>query len=203
MDASVGLVKADNPTTTARTDRGDANSSSPQTADPEAADAPDDAAPTRFDELIRSIRVRAGDKLTSARLQLQPPRLGYMEVDVRMEGDQVHIDVRTETDEARRQVHEQAVQLKSALEAAGIDVQQLRVSVDPEWLQHRDQSNHAWMHGRPQDQTDAGSRHSANSPHGISSGAGSRDSEKWDGMEGAGDAVASISWGLSRLDLRI
>ncbi len=105
---------------------------------------PDEPAPTRFDDLIRAIRVRAGEKSTSARLQLQPPRLGYMEVDVRLEGDQMRIEVRTETDEARRRVHEQSMQLKSALESAGIDVQQINVSVDPDWLNHRGLAG-TWM----------------------------------------------------------
>ncbi len=82
---------------------------------------------TPFARLVRSIRI--GERISSARLQLHPPELGRMRVDVRLTGDQLALDVRTETQAARDLVAQRAGELKLALEQHGIWVHRFDVTV--------------------------------------------------------------------------
>lgn len=204
-EPSLGLARNDAQLKDARVTKGVPGEKSAESpADPAAEWPPDEATPSRFADLIRAIHVRSGDKHSSARLQLQPPRLGYMEVDVRMEGDQVRIEVRTETDEARRQVHEQAAQLKTALEAAGIEVQQLNVSVDPDWLKHRESGAPPWMHGSPHEQPTEGARRSvAPRSRDRITGEARFDFDQLEGLELADVTWSSFDRASRRIDLRV
>ena len=164
---------------------------------------PEELGPTRFDDLIRAIRVRAGEKSTSARLQLQPPRLGYMEVDVRLEGDQMRIEVRTETDEARRRVHEQSLQLRSALESAGIDVQQINVSVDPDWLNHRGLTG-SWMQTGSRQQCGARAQRQHDKPETpVPTNEVRVDFERLTGTDLSSVSALALSRGVRRVDVRV
>ena len=82
-----------------------------------------------FERLVRSIRLQTGLRSSSARLQLHPPELGEVRVDVRLAGEHVEIDVRTETDAARETLSHRADELKTALEHHGIHVNRLEVTV--------------------------------------------------------------------------
>lgn len=165
---------------------------------------PDESTSTRFDDLIRAIRVRAGGKHTTARLQLQPPQLGYMEVDVRLEGDLLRIDVRTENDEARQRVQGQSELLKSALESAGIDVEQIHVSVDRDWQHQRSHSMGAWMQNGPREQGDAGGRSSRAKPDETDSASRGRNDLEWmDGADSPSVGKLALSHGLRRVDVRV
>jgi flagellar hook-length control protein FliK len=82
-----------------------------------------------FERLVRSIRLQTGPRNSSARLQLHPPELGRLRVDVRLAGDQIEIDVRTETDAARDFVSRRSDELKTALEQHGIQVNRFDVTV--------------------------------------------------------------------------
>lgn len=204
-DASVGMARLDGPKNGAAGKDAASRLSQELPAEPPAPEAPaDDAAPTRFDDLIRAIRIRAGDGHSTARLQLRPPRLGYMEVEVTLEGDQLHLDVRTESDEARRRVHEQAVQLKTALESAGIEVAQLHVSVDPDWLRDRGPSAHAWMGGGPHERAAEESRRSSwmRNREGTS-GEDRLDFDRLGGVELSDVSAMALARGSRRIDLRV
>jgi len=83
---------------------------------------------TSFERLVRSIRLQTGTRNSSARLQLHPPELGRLRVDVRLAGDQIEIDVRTETDAARDAVSRRVDELKAALEQHGIQVNRFAVT---------------------------------------------------------------------------
>jgi len=88
-----------------------------------------DAAPrSAFEQLVRAIRLQTGPKHSSAQLQLHPPELGRVRVDVRMEGDQIQMDVRTETDAARELLTRRAAELRTALEQHGIFVDRFDVT---------------------------------------------------------------------------
>jgi len=82
-----------------------------------------------FERLVRSIRLQTGLRSSSARLQLHPPELGEVRVDVRLAGEHVEIDVRTETDAARETLSHRADELKTALQHHGIHVDRLDVTV--------------------------------------------------------------------------
>jgi flagellar hook-length control protein FliK len=98
---------------------------------------------SKFDELVRSIRLHATPRHSSARMQLQPPELGRISVDLRVEGDQVRITVRAETGDARTLLAERADQLKAALEQHGITVQKFEVSLETAAQHPYSASNHA------------------------------------------------------------
>ncbi len=89
-----------------------------------------EAGRSKFDELVRSIRLHATPRRSSARMQLQPPELGRVSVDLHVEGDQVRIAVRAETNDARSLLAERADQLKAALEQHGITVEKFEVSLE-------------------------------------------------------------------------
>lgn len=86
--------------------------------------------PGAFDDLVRSIRLRATDRLSSARLHLDPPELGRMRVDVRLEGDTIQVDVHTENEKTRDILQDRLGQLRVALEQAGVTVDRLDVNVN-------------------------------------------------------------------------
>ena len=103
--------------------------SSPQSTSRAAAKG-DPAARSPFDQLIRSIRLSAGARHSSARMRLHPPELGCLRVDLRIVGERIEIDVRTETASARDLIHERAAQLTAALERHGIHVDRFDVTND-------------------------------------------------------------------------
>jgi len=115
--------------------RGSAGTSSPNRTGRSEAGAGKSAAAdatdrTEFDRLVRSIRLRAGERHSSARLHLDPPELGRIQVDVRMNGAQLEISVRTETPEARESLSRRAAQLRAALQQHGIQVDRFDVTLD-------------------------------------------------------------------------
>lgn len=83
-----------------------------------------------FDQLVRSIRLHSGARQSLARLTLEPPGLGRLHVNVRVQGTLVQIDVRTETAAARDLVSERAGQLTAALHQHGISVERLEITTD-------------------------------------------------------------------------
>lgn len=83
-----------------------------------------------FDQLVRSVRMRIGARHTTARLHLEPPQLGRVQVDVRMNGSQLQIGVRTETIDARNLLIQRAAALQTALEQCGINIERFEIVVD-------------------------------------------------------------------------
>ena len=102
-----------------------------------------EAGRSKFDELVRSIRLHTTPRRSSARMQLQPPELGRVSVDLHVEGDQVRIAVRAETNDARTLLAERADQLKAALEQHGITVEKFEVSLETAAQNPDSTSNHA------------------------------------------------------------
>ncbi len=85
---------------------------------------------SKFDQLVRSIRLGPGGRQSSARLLLEPPELGRVQVDIRMEDDQLLVKVRTESAEARELLSGRAAQLRAALASHGINVDRFDVTAD-------------------------------------------------------------------------
>ncbi|UCE60334.1 MAG: flagellar hook-length control protein FliK [Phycisphaerales bacterium] len=108
----------------ARGERSDLERPAPSSAESRVAKQ------SEFNRLVRSIRLHASGQNSSARIQLNPPELGRVQVDVRMEGDHLQIGVRAETLEVRELLSQRAAQLHSALEQHGINVERFDVTVD-------------------------------------------------------------------------
>lgn len=90
----------------------------------------DSTSRTQFEQLVRSIRMRPGLWQSSAKMRLDPPSLGKINVDVRLVGKKLQIDIRTETIEAAERLLQQSIRLKSALEQQGIQIERFDVNVD-------------------------------------------------------------------------
>lgn len=113
---------------------GDAPASRPQTARSSAGRGAESGGSTdrvknpMFDQLVRSIRLSESGRQSSARLQLNPPELGRMDIEVNVVGDRARIIVKTQTDAARWLVQERASELVASLERHGIIVERMEVS---------------------------------------------------------------------------
>ena len=83
-----------------------------------------------FERLVRSIRLQVGERHSTARMQLDPPELGRMRVDVHFHGDSVELEVRTASESAREVVAGRASELRAALEQQGVRVQRFDVLVE-------------------------------------------------------------------------
>ncbi len=86
---------------------------------------------SEFDRVVRSMRLRVGARRSSARFRLDPPELGRLRVDVRLDGDRVRISVRTQGSAARDIVSGRAARLTAALQQHGIAVEQFDVTFEP------------------------------------------------------------------------
>lgn len=80
-----------------------------------------------FERLVATMRLRLGARRSTARLELHPPELGRLLVQVRMDQESVNIDVHTETEEAKTRIAERATELALALQKHGIRVARLEV----------------------------------------------------------------------------
>jgi hypothetical protein len=125
-----------------------------------------------FERLVRSIRLSRGPYWSSARLQLHPPELGRMKVELRLSGDTLQIDVLTRTSEARELLYERVAELKAALEQHGLRIERFAVDID-----HRDVAGGGL--GQATQQERKGNRGPGNSATavGIARGVRTRESE--------------------------
>lgn len=92
----------------------------------------------QFDRIVKAMRLKAGAQRTTARMLLDPPDLGRVTVQVRMEKNALTVDVATQSNEARELLMERIAHLKAALESHGIHVERFEVyeeSQRPESLQ--------------------------------------------------------------------
>ena len=142
-----------------------------------------------FERLVRSIRLQTGLRSSSARLQLHPPELGEVRVDVRLAGEHVEIDVRTETDAARETLSHRADELKTALQHHGIHVDRLDVTV------HAPPDPHHGLAGYDAQRNPSG--------RGSSSRSGGGEQEDGGATSTIADAPEAEAVAEARLDIRV
>ncbi|MCH7993276.1 MAG: flagellar hook-length control protein FliK, partial [Planctomycetes bacterium] len=82
---------------------------------------------SEFAELVRSVRLFSGPRRSTARIQLDPPELGRIRVDLRMADNKLEIRVLTTSAEAKAVLQERADLLRTALEYHGIHVEQFDI----------------------------------------------------------------------------
>lgn len=82
---------------------------------------------SEFAELVRSVRLFSGPRRSTARIQLDPPELGRIRVDLRMADSKLKISVLTTSAEAKAVLQERADLLRTALEYHGIHVEQFDI----------------------------------------------------------------------------
>jgi len=90
---------------------------------------PDETRSPLFERLVRTMKLQGGWRSSSARMQLYPPELGRMRVDVQLSGKDLSVAVRVERAEAQELLSERLGSLKTALEQHGVHVKHLEVTV--------------------------------------------------------------------------
>jgi flagellar hook-length control protein FliK len=112
----------------------DGRATKPETEEPggpiSSKTAPPERERAEFDQMVRSIRLQMGGRRSTARLRLEPPELGRVRIDVRVDGDAVRVDVQAETEAARHRLVDRAEMLKAGLAEHGIRVERFEVAVD-------------------------------------------------------------------------
>lgn len=110
--------------------RGSNNSKPPSSSSTNSSNKADSTNRSVFDGLVRSIRIRSGVRESSAKIQLNPPELGRLNVDVKLVDDRIEIVVKTQSSAARHLVQSRAIALTRALEQQGIVVERFDVVTD-------------------------------------------------------------------------
>ncbi len=172
------------------------SASSQQTRAGDRADrtqAGSETAPTKFDELVRLIRLRSGNVQSSARMHLNPPELGRVRIDVRMEGERLQIDVRTVSDDAKKVLTERSADLRAALAEQGITVDRFDVDTDASHDDGGESSRPSFEQAADRQQSNQGTRT-------VSGGVGSdqREADNTDSIAWDRDVVAE-----RRLDIKV
>jgi flagellar hook-length control protein FliK len=98
---------------------------------PEQAREAPEAPRTTFDRLVRSIRINQGQRESTARLQLEPPELGRVRIDVRLVNQRMQLSIQTETRDAREVLGSRLEALRSALAAHGVVIEKIDLPDPP------------------------------------------------------------------------
>lgn len=189
------------PASTEKNAQSSASQNSAKSETPAGAEKTDETRSSMFARLVRSIRLQGGPHGSSARIELDPPELGRMRIDVRLAGEGIRIGVLTERKDACDLLNERLAGLKSALEQHGLRVERVEVLTDPEALNRPEV---------PQDGT-------AGETGGDSSRAGRREADAGEARtnaqtsvaesrpEGENESVELETWAAAetRLDIRV
>jgi flagellar hook-length control protein FliK len=81
-----------------------------------------------FDRIVQSIRANIGQRESTARLQLNPPELGRVRIDVRLVQQRLQLEIRTQTEDARETLGGRLDGLRQALAQHGITVERIELA---------------------------------------------------------------------------
>ena len=133
-----GSVSAAEPVGTAESARKESSGSSrpadtPKPPPGRSHTAPEAAAGKRgaFDRLVRSVRTQVGPRVSTARLQLTPPELGRVRIDVRVVQERMELSIRAQTPEARDVLTSRLAELRTALADHGLTLDRCDVTLAP------------------------------------------------------------------------
>lgn len=83
------------------------------------------------DEIVTQARVLDRDGAVEFQLQLDPPELGRVRVNLLASGDEIHGQVIVADDAVRRMIETHLPDLRQRLEAAGLNIQRFDIAADP------------------------------------------------------------------------
>jgi len=113
--------------------------------------------------IVHIIRNNIGQRHSQLTVQLEPPELGRLKIDVRLTDNLLRLNIVTETGHARQLIAERVEVLRTALEAQGITVS--RFEVHTRESQHQQQQQNQWPnqpgYSTPQHNADQQGRHPA------------------------------------------
>jgi len=87
--------------------------------------------PANIDRIVRVIRGNIGRQHGHLRVQLHPPQLGRVRLDVHLNNNRLSVSVLTETAEAAHALGDRLHQLRTALESHGVTIQRMQVQLRP------------------------------------------------------------------------
>lgn len=94
-----------------------------------------------FSQIVQSARITLVDGKGEARLQLNPEHLGKVEIRVTTEDGKARVQVTAESQSVTRLLSENLAELKTALEASGLEVGQLDVQLGQGDLREHDEAS--------------------------------------------------------------
>ncbi|MHC4236563.1 MAG: flagellar hook-length control protein FliK, partial [Planctomycetota bacterium] len=91
-----------------------------------------------FDHLIKSLRLQVSPHRSMARLRLEPPELGWIRIEARVEGAQLQLFVETETKAAGDLLRTRIADLQAALDQHGVRLDRFEMTpgATPERQEH-------------------------------------------------------------------
>ncbi|MCH8251412.1 MAG: flagellar hook-length control protein FliK [Planctomycetes bacterium] len=95
----------------------------------DSAQAADSARRSAFKRIVRALRLQGGPSRSSARIQLHPPGLGKMDIDVHMVNRGLRLSIETQSTEARDLLYQRVDELRAGLERQGIRIDGFSVTV--------------------------------------------------------------------------
>ena len=108
------------------------------------------------EQVVQAARAQIGARQSQVRLQLEPPELGQVRIDVRMNGKTLQMYVQTETEQAHQLLNSRAAELRNTLQAQGLNVERLHIelrspgqSSSPHHQQDQSGTNHSMRDAQP------------------------------------------------------
>lgn len=142
-----------------------------QPAEATAPKAPAAADPHHVvSQIVEGVRMRARDGQTSMSLRLEPPNLGSVRLELRMDRDVVHLRIQVQSEAVREVVTSNLPQLREALAREGLNIQSFSLSSDGNAgafaREHNPQNSgeRRWQPGSGPDQGRGGNRGSWATP---------------------------------------
>jgi len=168
-------------------------------AEPQTPNRAADSNRSGFDRLVQSMRLQLGTNRSTVRLRLDPPELGWMRIEVRVEGGRVQLLVQTEKTAAGELMRTRIAELQTALEQHGLRIDRFELTTAAAQEQHhldRDPANDA--------QDDAGQSPAEPNPDDQPSGdPGSTPETHDDASPAALDSEAAPPSGNAAMELRL
>jgi flagellar hook-length control protein FliK len=108
------------------------------------------------EQVVQAARAQIGARQSQVHLQLEPPDLGQVRIDVRMNGKTLQVYVQTETEQAHQLLNSRAAELRNTLQAQGLNVERLHIelrspgqSSSPHQQQDQPGTNHSMRDAQP------------------------------------------------------
>ena len=85
--------------------------------------------PSALEQVVRAARAQIGARHSQVRLQLQPPDLGRLRIDVRIDGKTLQMHMEAQTEVAHRLLTSRVAELRGTLQAQGLNVERVQIDL--------------------------------------------------------------------------
>jgi len=85
--------------------------------------------PSALEQVVRAARAQIGARHSQVRLQLQPPDLGRLRIDVRIDGKTLQMHMEAQTELAHRLLTSRVAELRGTLQAQGLNVERVQIDL--------------------------------------------------------------------------